>query len=445
MMNYKKKANLTAAGLLLGFILLAVMKYKLQGQHLFLLDVIFAIVEAALIGSMADWFAVTAIFRKPLGFPFHTAIIPNNRKTIENSVVKIVEQQFLSPEILSQRLQKLSLSKLLHRWIDSEAGKRKIIESIHSLLQSLQAEGEVQKLSSFLSKVGCKGINALDLGTYSKEFIDGFTSREQYKGIYFLLLDKLTVYVEGPVVRNQIAAQIEKMKAEKTKGLMGAFLGGALENTNVLNVEELADTIHLQLVQTLYRLQQEDSLEGRHMLGTLHDYAMANVYLPFSAEELQEIASTVFQEVTSTGNLKNLLKRLADAANRLTEQSLPEEQQLMLQKQVEDGLFELVYEMLEGFLHHKRVAAEAEELLKKGIQDIIRREYNIFGSIARQTMEAFDDEALNAFIENRAGNDLQWIRINGAIVGGMVGLLVFLFLRLFYDPIGVPFITHLFQ
>ena len=69
---------------------------------------------------------------------------------------------------------------------------------------------------------------------------------------------------------------------------------------------------------------------------------------------------------------------------------------------------------------------------------VIQNEHDMIGGMVRETLAAYTDQDLNQFVEEKAGNDLQWIRINGSMIGGVVGLLLFLFLDFVYDPIIMP-------
>jgi uncharacterized membrane-anchored protein YjiN (DUF445 family) len=85
-----------------------------------------------------------------------------------------------------------------------------------------------------------------------------------------------------------------------------------------------------------------------------------------------------------------------------------------------------------------------EVRIKQVIYELIEKEHYIIGEIVQRVLGEFNDDKLNRFVEEKAGDDLQWIRINGSIVGGIVGLLMFFFLRYVYDPYVVPIIQSWF-
>ena len=84
-----------------------------------------------------------------------------------------------------------------------------------------------------------------------------------------------------------------------------------------------------------------------------------------------------------------------------------------------------------------------DNILKEMLEKIIRSQHYLIGEIVKETLEAFTNERLNQFIEEKVGDDLQWIRINGSIVGASAGLLIYLFTNLVYSPYVVPVIHGL--
>lgn len=440
-MNYKKKANITLIVLSFSFIIVSILKYFYHG--FFILDIVFYILEASLIGGMADWFAVTAIFKKPLGFPFHTAIIPNNRGTIVNSIVNIVEKEFLSFEILNMRLNKINITQKLVKWVSSNNGKQKLSGLISSYINENVNDEKISEFRTKLTGLSREGLGKIDVNMLINEFMEWSIKSGEYKRVFYYLLDNIISAAEKPDLRNKIYTILNDMKAEKTQGLFGALFNSALEGSNLVNIDEIADSIHMQLIQTLYNLRDDENLETRHILSALEEHLLLNGKSPLHADNIDSLKEFLLASVITEENIRKILTQLSKELETATENS-PEG--LILQKK-EKG-FQIISQQLEmifnGIVQNERILKNLEDFIKGVIKNVIAKEHSVIGNIVRDTLDAFSDDALNEFIESRAGNDLQWIRINGSIVGGMVGLLVFLFLRLFYDPIAVPFIRHLF-
>lgn len=440
-MNYKRKATITLTLVALGFAITSILMWRCPN---IIVKMLFYILEAALIGGMADWFAVTAIFRKPLGFPFHTAIVPRNRVAIVNSIVGIVEKEFLSAEILGERLNRINITDKIFKWLEGKNGKEYLRKlSIGVLENSLKGDG-AQKLSDFINKVINESLKNIDLDKYLNEVFEWSLKSGEYKKLLALVLEDIIKVAEGKEVRDKIFTVIDGMKAEKTQGLLGAFFNSALEETNLVNIGEIADSIHMHLIETLYNLKDEENLETKHILSTIEEHLTLNAKNPLNKAEMDNIKEYLFKNIVSEKTVRDVLIGVNEELLKLGNSS----EVAVLELEKNKGFYMVIDELdkvLASFTANTVVKAKIEEFLKQSILTIINREHNLVGKIVRDTLEAFSDDDLNKFIEDRAGNDLQWIRINGSIVGGLVGLLVFLFINCFYDPIGVPFIHSLFR
>jgi uncharacterized membrane-anchored protein YjiN (DUF445 family) len=439
-MNYKRKANITVALVGLGFIVTAVLKAYYKGT---LITMGFYIMEAALIGGMADWFAVTAIFRKPLGFPFHTAIIPKNRVTIINSVVDIVEKEFLSVAIISERLEKINLMDKILNWLHSTEGKDYLQKMVLKIVDSgLKGDG-AKKLSNIINQIANEQLKEVDINEYLNKIFEWSLESGEYKKVMAFILEDIIKIVEGPGVRNKIYTIIDTMKAEKTQGLLGALFNSALKGANLVNIDEITDTIHMQLIQTLYNLKNEENTETKHILSTIEEHLLLNGKNPLTKEDMENIKGYLINNIINEETIRGALLDISGELRKLEVLEVTS----VLEGNENRGFYILLQELrelLNNLENNNSLKNSLENFLKKSISNLINKEHNVIGKIVRDTLDSLDDEGLNKFIENRAGNDLQWIRINGSIVGGMVGLIVFLFLTYFYDPIAVPFIKSLF-
>lgn len=439
-MNYKRKANITLICVGAGFILCGGIKYY---YNITLVNMLFYILEAALIGGMADWFAVTAIFREPLGFSFHTAIVPKNRVTIVNSIVEIVEKEFLSANLISERLEKINITDKIINWLDSKVGKEYLRKLLITLLdRNIEGEG-AKRVANFINNIVAENCENLDLNKYFNDIFEWSLKSGEYKKILALVLNDIIKAAEGPQVRNRIFTIIDKMKAEKTQGIMGVFFNTALQETNLINIDEITDTIHMHLIETLYNLKNEENEETRHILTTIEEHLTLNAKNPFEKSELNKIKDFILRNLITEKTIKAVVIGISEELKKM--ESSGETEVLNIE---ENKGFYLVLEqvklMLKDLKENNKIKEDLEKFIKKSIFNLINKEHNVIGKIVRDTLDSLSDDNLNKFIEDRAGNDLQWIRINGCIVGGMVGFLLFLFLNCIYDPIAVPFIRSLF-
>ncbi|MCX7781280.1 MAG: DUF445 domain-containing protein, partial [Negativicutes bacterium] len=120
-MRYSQAANRILAGVCILFIGAAVLRR--QNPDNLLYEMLLMVSEAALVGGIADWFAVTALFRRPLGFPWHTALIPRNRERVIQAVVNTVEHELLSVTAIERRLAAISFMEIGIDWLENRGGQ----------------------------------------------------------------------------------------------------------------------------------------------------------------------------------------------------------------------------------------------------------------------------------------------------------------------------------
>lgn len=123
-----------------------------------------AAAEAAIIGGLADWFAVTALFRRPLGLPIpHTALIPTRKNDIGRSLGSFVRDQFLDPELLIERMRGKNLAKQLARWLNTATTAHFIAERIVAMVPIALSAANDTEIRGFVRNVAHAGIRRLDL------------------------------------------------------------------------------------------------------------------------------------------------------------------------------------------------------------------------------------------------------------------------------------------
>ena len=146
-MTYRQRAD---AILALSFLCfgLAFIWWYVHGTT-FLSELIFFVFQSALIGSIADWFAVTALFRRPLGFPWHTALIPRNRQRIAESIAAAVQDDLLDKKIIQDRLASVRFVHYIIDWVENKNGKQVLSDWAVKCLNEWLSRAEPDKLAVY--------------------------------------------------------------------------------------------------------------------------------------------------------------------------------------------------------------------------------------------------------------------------------------------------------
>ena len=390
--------------------------------------------EAALVGGIADWFAVTALYRKPLGFSWHTAIIPNNRDRIIEKITLMVGDELLGVDSIKSKLSGLNITDVL-------------LDRLSGSMDRASLEGHVQNLVSdnveLLDRAKITGgIDALIKENLKKENVSDEIRKLLVKAFdegkhgswLMLLLGKAVEIARRPTTREKIY----KILKEQEKFNQEASGSGTFFVKMLLKVAHSSQ--HTNLV-TISGLLQQELIDILEQLKN-PEHPVFKKVMENSGELIAELDDSGILSLTIQTWKNGILERL----------DLLEALELMLSTIIESQLNRgeaaaWVASHLDQYRNDLKQDAEMREwidgILREMLEKIIRSEHYLIGEIVKETLDTFTNERLNQFIEEKVGDDLQWIRINGSIVGASAGILIYLFANLVYTPYVVPVIHRL--
>lgn len=393
-MNNTQTANLTLGGITLGFLA----SYPFHGS--FIGGLISSGCSAGMIGGLADWFAVTALFRRPLGIRpgkvLRTEIIPQNRDRIFTALADMVQQELLSQEVLRRKLSIWDFSGVLIRII-SEADLRETINLLLTNLgkgltiQSETEEGQRQVQS--LIQVSLAQLNFAQTLAEVLEFsLEHGDVNPVLKGIC-LTMDH---YVEQPEVKEALIKTIEAALARygednPTRKMVSKFLP--------------TPAVLAQSIQDKVKTSLQDGTVERWLENFLRSFVLELRTKP----SLQEYLSQLITKALDT-------KRTSSPTR-----SLPHVMIGRFLNELRDNW----ESYLERFEQDKELRIKVDERVKQILETQIGFHHNAIGRMVREGLDPLTNDKLVELIEEKAGNDLQMIRINGSLVGGLVGMVIY--------------------
>lgn len=425
-MNYRRKANSVLGSVFLIFIVAAWLRHlwpNHQGIHFF-----FFVSEASLVGGIADWFAVTALFRKPLGWPYHTALIPRNRDKMIEGITGMVQNELLSEALLRNKIEGFHLTPWLIRHVDKAGGANFLSGKMTQILKDSFAKTSASEFASVLEH-WIKG-KVIDAGV-AKSVLGGARSlleKEEFDRWLDERIEEGLELAAQPNVRDMLLQSLGQLQQQQVGngGMLQKTLLGIFQVTDGLNLDEAADSLQVELILHLRELQYTNhSLRGR--LKETFKERFLNWEQDSEALNAIELWKNTLVLETKLDDV--LLPVLEQVLGALREGKLPTGQTL-------SDFLEPIF--VGGWSEFKE-DTHLQSILDKLFQDLLIRalqsEHAVIGQIVHETLEGLNDEGLNRFIEDKAGNDLQWIRINGSLVGGMVGAVLFVLLNYGYTPL----------
>lgn len=358
-----------------------------------------AFAEAAAVGAMADWFAVTAMFRHPLGLAIpHTAIIPGNKDRIGESLGDFVEQNFLTPENIVARLQQHNTARALAQWLAAPANSLGLARGIAVFLPAMLDGLSDKEVRRFFDRALMPQLLRLDLARIAGNLLNVFTESERHQR----LLDRALRALEGWLVAKEglIRAKFSEASlltpAMLDSYVVNRFIQGIIALLHEV-VENPAHELRKQFdgsVRTLIRdLQNSEDYrkQGERLMRDIVEHIRGEDYYRLIWED---VSQRIKDDVKSDSSLisRHIAGALVALGERLVE---------------EPGMQQKLNAWWLG-----------------AIREIATRYRRHFSNMITEVVKSWDAEQVSRKVELEIGKDLQFIRINGTFVGGTVGLLL---------------------
>ena len=393
-------------------------------------DGLLMVSEAALVGGVADWFAVTALFRRPLGFPYHTAILPRRRDSFIHAIVVMVQKEFFSRRKIFRHIEKIHLFPMLQEFLRKEATETRMTGTVLHFIRASFLRKKNKKVIAYLAE-RLKGILLReDPSELMNRFDALFRTNEWDRKALVRISCLLAQEVSTEETRQSIRDGLAELEREK---IGDGFLSRLLEVTNTVNLDEGAELIQRHTCHVLNELGREYSPLQENAIALLHD-CIGDLR---QDAELLRLARELQERLACELPIEETLGRLF--------QGLRKHFQMDLQREV-DPIAEHMpafYTHLQSILHVEyqhmlfliEEQSELQKIITKVLYDLLARSalhaQTLVGVIVRNVLSRLTDEELNHLIYDKVEEDLLWIRVNGSLVGGCIGLLLFICMNIF--------------
>ncbi len=378
--------------------------------------------DAAMVGGLADWFAVTALFRHPLGLPIpHTAIIPKRRARIIEGIVSMVQDEWLSPAVLSARLQRVAPSELLLDWLESAGHVSRISAPVRDLLRSLARLLEEPTVVGFVERTLRRELQAVPLDRSAGRWLLRVIDNDATGAAFESAARSVANLARQPETARAIKVWMKRAALQlhaEGKRLVPLLLRRKMVQHKL--VEAICDYVAAEAaaaaVDPNHRLREA-------ILGVLRRVAQRIADGDEQTlQQMENLRQALLESLDTQPIVRDLFGRLRqqlDGELAQPDSALTE----WIDEQLRHGIVEL--------LDSPDRRATFDDWVRNTATDLLQRHHHLIGLTVRENLEALETDALVAQIEARVGNDLQFIRLNGALVGGLIGVLLALIHHLF--------------
>lgn len=390
--------------------------------------------EAALVGGIADWFAVTALFRKPLGFPYHTAILPRRRAAFVKASVTMVQKEFFSRRKIFRHLERLHLLPMLLSWLRAPETKERLTHQMLHYMRDFLLRQDAQAQAEAIAAQVREVVEDIE----PEAFFAGIGRWLQESGRDHAALARLAAQlrprIEADETRTAIFHMLEAYEKERAGGTLGLFMAGLAEALGLVDLEEAAAIIQRQLLAMADELGKEGSPLQEKVLGLLYEQAAvlnSDAEFQLMMHKLKNsIEGELPIEDVALSAIEHLREHFAADQARAVD---PLEEHLPM-------LHSRLAEILEAEYDRAIALMETDEELRHTVghflYDLIARSalhaQTLVGVIVESVLGRLTDEQLNHLVYDKVEPDLLWIRMNGSIVGAGIGLVMYLLLLVFH-------------
>jgi len=380
--------------------------------------------EAALVGGVADWFAVTALFRKPLGFPYHTAILPRRRDSFIHAIVIMVQKEFFSRRKLFRHIEKIHLLPMLQEFLHKKRTEKQLTGTVLHFIRASFLRKNNKKAISYLSA----RLKSLILREDPSALMSRFDTLSKANGWDRQALTRIAQLLAREVSTEETRQSIRETLADLEREKIGdGFLSRLLEVTNTVNLDEGAELIQRHTCHVLDELGRAGSPLQENATALLHD-CLSDMR---QDDELLHLARELQERLAQELPIDETLARLFQGMRRHFQMDLNravdpiEEHMPAFYTQLQNILHLEYQHML--FLVEERT--ELQKIIAKVLYDLLARSalhaQTLVGVIVNNVLSRLTDDELNHLIYDKVEEDLLWIRVNGSLVGGCIGLLLF--------------------
>jgi uncharacterized membrane-anchored protein YjiN (DUF445 family) len=358
-----------------------------------------AFAEAALVGGLADWFAVTAIFRRPLGLPIpHTAVIPRSKERIAQALGEFVAVNFLAPEVIGERLRDQDLASALARQLADPATARRVSDGIMDALPAIVDLLDDEVVSEFMRRQLTDFSRDERLSAALGRGIKLLTEHGRHQPVLDAALAEGWRALEEhePAIRAQVRARtswvwrIISLDARASDALIGA----------------IEDTLH-QVAE------QPDHPARQRITDLLQKFSDDLQHSPELRAQMERMIGDILAHPSVAAYLGEVWQAMKQALRG-------GETQAAARATFAAGIERFGAAMLED----QAVVETLNRRLRALLSEIAGRHNRDVGALISETIRSWDTATVVEKLEQNVGADLQYIRINGTLIGGLIGLAI---------------------
>jgi uncharacterized membrane-anchored protein YjiN (DUF445 family) len=393
-----------------GFLILATVLYILTGVFAgpVWVGYVHAAAEASMVGALADWFAVTALFRRPLGLPIpHTALIPTRKDVLGTSLGDFVGSNFLSEQVVRDKLRRVGISRRVGDWLARRENAERVTSELSTVAKGLVTVLRDEDVQAVVEHAVVQRLVAIPWGPPLGRLLSQVLDEGAHHKLVDVLCDRAYEWV-----RDHHSA-VERVVTERAPSWAPKFVDSML-----------ADKVYNEVLAFAWAIKTDENHPMRIAVDRfLFDFAEDLSTDPITMAHAEQVK----QQVLEHPEVQNLIGLAWTTAKRMLLEAA-EDPSSELRKRVLEGLVSLGERMCADEAFRQKADGWLE-----GFAAYVVTHYRAeIITLITDTIERWDGEETSRKIELQVGRDLQFIRINGTVVGALAGLVIYACSQLFW-------------
>ncbi|QOS76502.1 DUF445 domain-containing protein [Paenibacillus sp. JNUCC31] len=367
--------------------------------------------EAGLVGGLADWFAVTALFRHPLGIPIpHTALLPKNRDKMTEGLVSAVENNLLNKDSITEKIAGFKAAETVLDTLTRELHSDGIKTMIDTLCKRILAGLPLEQIAPLVAGEIKSQAGTFDLGPILERASIQMSERgHDAKALDYALKQAEEWLVKPETIMFLGESGLKAISGIQMNGLMqfamNAFMG-------YLNEERMGGILQGYLFDRVEDMKREGSALRYKVLDLLRTQAIRLAMSESVQDGVNGWKNSMLDGWNAEETVLNKLVELREKALAAMEDG----------QYVDTYALPAIERVLSDLRSDEALLAGLNAKIVEGVTTLLEKNHSKIGNLVRENVGKMDNASLVSLIEDKVGQDLQWIRINGAVTGFIIGI-----------------------
>ncbi|MCU5665640.1 DUF445 domain-containing protein [Bacillus cereus] len=369
--------------------------------------------EAGLVGGLADWFAVTALFRHPMGIPIpHTALLPKNRKRVTKGLINTLENEWLTKESITNKVKEMQLAQMVLQIAEREMQSDAVKKGIVTIAEKAIASIDTEKLAVIIEKELKTYLHTINTNNILQVLVDQLVVQEYDEKTLDYILVKVKDWTAQDEARYQLGSLgMKAMENIKVDGFLQFTLKSFM---NIVDEDKIGGILQKFIISNINSLQEADNSTRQLILAKIRQEIINVKENEALLKELENWKEKWIANWDATDKIKEMLEQVQQRAVAFVNN----------EEFADKYVIPFLQKQMNKIKEDEQTVQKIEDWLQKQVVSLVEKNHSKIGKLVQENLDKLDDKTLIEMIENNVGKDLQWIRVNGAVCGFMIGLVL---------------------